>query len=170
MDKGPWNRISWLTSMRVLSVRTDLSWEGFILLLFFISWKFGFAKHLITVIIILLLFYSSGLLVRGTQCWPVWQILALVIPNLTRLSSSRPAQLHENVWFWLSWESGCKWSRQGRNEPNNSWAGPWPGLKSSLALASPSPLPVPPHRCLTVTEQLTWPDRLVSPHNLHPSR
>lgn len=40
-------------------------------LLLFISWKFGFAKHLITMIIILLLFYSSGLLVRGTQCWPV---------------------------------------------------------------------------------------------------
>lgn len=117
-------------------MRTDLSWEGFILLLFFISWKFGFAKHLITMIIILLLFYSSGLLVHGPRCWPVWQILALVIPNLTRLSSSRPAQLHENVWFWLSWESGCKWSRQGRNEANNSWAGPWPGLKSSLALAS----------------------------------
>lgn len=144
--------------MRFLSIRTDL------------SWKFGFAKHLITMIIILLLFYSSGLLVRSTQCWPVWQILALVIPNLTRLSSSRPAQLHENVWFWLSWESGCKWSRQGRNEPNNSWAGPRPGLGSSLALASPSSLPLPPHQCLTVTEQLTRADGLMSPHNLHPSR
>lgn len=144
--------------MRFLSIRTDL------------SWKFGFAKHLVTMIIILLLFYSSGLLVRSTQCWPVWQILALVIPNLTRLSSSRPAQLHENVWFWLSWESGCKWSRQGRNEPNNSWAGPRPGLGSSPALASPSPLPLPPHQCLMVTEQLTWADGLMSPHNLHPSR
>ena len=40
--------------MWFLSVRVDVSWETF--LLFSISWKFGFATHLITTSIILLLF------------------------------------------------------------------------------------------------------------------
>lgn len=107
-------------------------------------------------IIILLLLYSFGLLAHGTKYSPVWQILALEIPELTMLSSSQPVQLHENVWFWLSRESGCKWSRQGRNELNNSWAGPWPGLKSNLALADlPLLSPASPHRCLMVTGQLS---------------
>jgi hypothetical protein len=114
-------------------------------------------------IIILLLFYSFGLPAHGTQCLPVWQILAFEIPNLTMLSSSKPVQLHENVWFWPSRQSGCKWSRQGRNELNNSWAGPWPGLKSSLALADlPLPLPAPPHQCLVLTGQLSRPS--LCPH------
>lgn len=137
--------------MRFLLIRTDISGEEL-----FISWKFGFAKHLITMIIILLIFYSFGLLAHNIQCLTVWQILALEIPSLTMLPSSKPVQLHENVWFWLSWESGCKWSRQGRNELNNSWAGRWPGLKSSLALADlPLLLPAPPYQCLVVTRQLS---------------
>lgn len=96
----------------------------------------------------LITFYSFGLLVHGTQCSLVWQILALVIPNLSTLSSSCPSAITWVLGSWLSQESGCKWSRQGRNEQSDIWRGPQPGLKSSLSPAHllPPGSPPPPNQ------------------------
>jgi hypothetical protein len=62
----------------------------------------------------------------------------------------QPMQLHEYVWLWLSQESGCKWSRQGRSERKDSWREPQPGLRSSLTPVGllPPQVPALPHQYL----------------------
>lgn len=86
-----------------------------------ISWKSWFAKYLITTVIIFLLFYSSGFLIHSTQCSPVWQILVFSNSKLQHsLSSSSSVQVHEYLRVWLSQESECKWSRQGKNEQTDT--------------------------------------------------